>query len=51
LEMRSVRDVLRLYFVSALSPTAIATCPSSNYNFGRSPSDFKYLKSDHFEAL
>jgi len=24
------------------------SCPSSNYNFGRSPSDFVYLKSNHF---
>ena len=29
----------------------LTSCPSSNYNFGRSPSDFVYLKSDHFEAL
>ena len=27
------------------------TCPSSNYNFGRSPSDFEHLKSNHFGAL
>ena len=27
------------------------TCASSNYNFGRSPSDFAHLKSNHFEAL